>query len=625
MTNIHSRPNDDYIEPKIPSFTEKGIKQESKADEKTPPRVTNKIQDLIKRFENFTAPKTETQDLKNIQFSATPLKESTQENKDFPLSKEAIHETADKTDAVSKQSINSDDQLLAEVNKFEETMVAFEKELTENIEPFPEPASLNNHEIKEKEELEELLKSFEKEIITRTPEEFDALKELEQEIKSLEDMQVKPQQASKEDIKPTEKKVDKKGQVQEKKVLDDKASKPFYTFQNWLTKLSPDEPKLMKLMQRDGKQVELQQKSILSKFLNKFFKNFFKSGRSTETQRALGSILTKIQEAMRSGQTHYVDEHGKEHSLKDLHQNFLKTEYAKNILKNSPAVASKIATYHLAIISNNLRVQKSFNSLYDETSPFFKELNDTYINLITKKPYDGEAMLEFINNLPKNVTSSRVLQKSMEEMSKIELKSQSFIGKTDFKGVNLTKHGLRVLNETFQTEKAFLEDMKKLVGFYEDLLAKNLITEDEFLEMSNGLTDIIEGSNELVNKLAVLDTDLPEADKIKAYYEAFLPANIQGHYESFKIPVKNYENTLAKFTKLSEERPEINKQNEAFANRNAGLFPDSFIIKPLQRITKYPLLLADIQKHVMTPNEALETNVSYLKSFVTAFNASKIY
>lgn len=225
--------------------------------------------------------------------------------------------------------------------------------------------------------------------------------ELSDAIIKFDEPTIQEKAGSQEKIEKADTKKDIPIQVpkETKKIINEKVvtkDNQFATFAEHLKELTSDESKnLKKLTEKEGK-IEVKERSM--QFLKKIFGNFFASGQKPETKKALQTILTAIQSEIKQGHTLYIDAHGDVQSLQQLNDDFLKTNYAQNVIKHSEEIAE--------LCLRSLGADIELKSL--------------------DRPYDGEVTLNFINILLKDSESEKFKNNDLinERLSFIEQNDQ---------------------------------------------------------------------------------------------------------------------------------------------------------------------------------------------------------
>jgi hypothetical protein len=156
----------------------------------------------------------------------------------------------------------------------------------------------------------------------------------------------------------------------------------------------------------------------------------------------------------------------------------------------------------------------------------------------------------------------------------------------------------RVLSEILNTEKSYIEDLKLLIRVYlEPLRGDGGLASSDDLSMIFLNVEIILAVNEEL--LALLETVLPNQNKIDGETEVgnvFL--KIIDFLKMYSFYCSKYKNGIMHSSKCEEKNPMYAKfLKESAENPECkGLFLQDLLIKPVQRLCKYPLLFRELQK-----------------------------
>lgn len=157
-----------------------------------------------------------------------------------------------------------------------------------------------------------------------------------------------------------------------------------------------------------------------------------------------------------------------------------------------------------------------------------------------------------------------------------------------------------VLNEVLKTEEDYVEDLGAILGVYKTpLLTQGLITHEQCNVLFANVHELLE-----LNKEQMLE---PLHARFAAAHENGLPLStvklgdlfitLSEHLKAYTEYCANQPNALAMLKHLKEENGEFsNFDAELQANHSQirGLDMLAFIIKPVQRLCKYPLLIREL-------------------------------
>ncbi|KAJ8290396.1 hypothetical protein GJAV_G00012300 [Gymnothorax javanicus] len=159
----------------------------------------------------------------------------------------------------------------------------------------------------------------------------------------------------------------------------------------------------------------------------------------------------------------------------------------------------------------------------------------------------------------------------------------------------------RVVMEIIETERMYVRDLRSIV---EDYLAHIIDTADlplkpeQVSDLFGNIEDIYEFNSELLQTL-----DMCESDPV-AIAKCFVDKS-----EDFEIYTQyctNYPNSVAALTDCMRSKPLAKFFRDRQASLKRSLPLGSYLLKPVQRILKYHLLLQEIAKHYDPQEEGYE-------------------
>ncbi|KAJ3173283.1 cytochrome c oxidase subunit 1 [Geranomyces variabilis] len=151
---------------------------------------------------------------------------------------------------------------------------------------------------------------------------------------------------------------------------------------------------------------------------------------------------------------------------------------------------------------------------------------------------------------------------------------------------------LSVVYEMIETEADYVRDLELMINYHKPLLQQTL-TPEEINTLFSNTEELVPVNQHLLNRLREkrdADPFLPEVG------DAIVDVS-----ESLKVYTTycgNYPEAMKLVHKLqagAETKDELQKMMNSTEGR--GLSLESFLIKPVQRICKYPLLIRELQKH----------------------------
>lgn len=161
----------------------------------------------------------------------------------------------------------------------------------------------------------------------------------------------------------------------------------------------------------------------------------------------------------------------------------------------------------------------------------------------------------------------------------------------------------KIINEIVQTERDYIDDLELMITvFYKPLLGKGIITMQQQQTIFSNITVIYDISLHILEMLenSILDVDHPRL------------APCFTELASFRKMYSDYCNNQRQSTELvrsleKKSSPFRQLLEEALQNpRLQGLSFLSYIIKPVQRICKYPLLLKELIRREPDPEDNIQ-------------------
>uniref|UniRef100_A0A8C7YWH9 Pleckstrin homology and RhoGEF domain containing G3 n=1 Tax=Oryzias sinensis TaxID=183150 RepID=A0A8C7YWH9_9TELE len=159
----------------------------------------------------------------------------------------------------------------------------------------------------------------------------------------------------------------------------------------------------------------------------------------------------------------------------------------------------------------------------------------------------------------------------------------------------------RVIMEIIETERMYVRDLLIIV---EDYLAciidhpKQLIHPDQVCALFGNITDIYAFNNELLQ-----DLDMCENDPV-AIARCFVEK--REYFDIYTQYCTNYPNSVAALTECLRDKSTAKFFRDRQASLKRTLPLGSYLLKPVQRILKYHLLLQEIAKHFDPEEEGYE-------------------
>lgn len=331
-----------------------------------------------------------------------------------------------------------------------------------------------------------------------------------------------------------------------------------------------------------------------------------------EEVKNIAFIFPKIISAINNNYTYFIHTNNKKYDLRQLVREFLKNEQLKDAIaihklpqemQNSKLLASTLASPMLSMVNENLKYRtmakhmRSWDPLPE--SRIYITLNNSFKELIEKKPYDGNAMFEFIKKLPNIVEQSKRI---------MDLENRSF-GTIAFNvSYNNREEIDKILNNIIETENIFIKDVNKLL---DELNTGSITNDDERKKIISYLLNVKTASTFFTGMFQnPKDKNSITTQLLAQYYNAYSPKNMKKYLEPFFIITHNYEVLKKNLNKM------IKKD-----------FYKNILIKISQRPLFHLGYQEELIKNLPLGNDAaraaLEHNVDYLRAYEDFVRATK--
>lgn len=153
--------------------------------------------------------------------------------------------------------------------------------------------------------------------------------------------------------------------------------------------------------------------------------------------------------------------------------------------------------------------------------------------------------------------------------------------------IKVTDSRSKIVKELIETERRYVQDLETLVKYRNDLISSECLLSEDITMLFPNLTDIIEFQRRF---LVGLECNGIVPSKYQRIGSVFIHAGVEG----FKI----YENwaLLQSFAQdlIKREAPKLKNVSKVIKDPYDLL--NFFLIKPIQRLVKYPLLLSQLLK-----------------------------
>eukprot|EP00013_Stygamoeba_regulata_P001472 CAMPEP_0177631896 /NCGR_PEP_ID=MMETSP0447-20121125/1994_1 /TAXON_ID=0 /ORGANISM="Stygamoeba regulata, Strain BSH-02190019" /LENGTH=546 /DNA_ID=CAMNT_0019133411 /DNA_START=42 /DNA_END=1678 /DNA_ORIENTATION=- len=161
----------------------------------------------------------------------------------------------------------------------------------------------------------------------------------------------------------------------------------------------------------------------------------------------------------------------------------------------------------------------------------------------------------------------------------------------------------KCINEIISTERDYLGDLLHIVEFYRDPM-KAIITEWDANQLFSNVALILGVCREMHSKLVdlvvedehVLDEFATRAIVAKV---CVVFADLSEYLKMYSIYCNNYDTAIIAVNRLSDQQPFRSFFQARFSSVEVGIATlKNYLIKPVQRVCKYPLLLRELEKNV---------------------------
>lgn len=154
--------------------------------------------------------------------------------------------------------------------------------------------------------------------------------------------------------------------------------------------------------------------------------------------------------------------------------------------------------------------------------------------------------------------------------------------------------------EIYQTEKDYICDLELIIDvFIFPLRTMQVVTEQVLYSIFSNLEVLINCNKEMLKELEIV-MDAKTGGDVEIG-EVF--TKLADYFKMYKVFCANQQNSLGAVDQQIKKNPEFKKNLDICHSdpRCKGLFLQSYLIKPIQRVCKYPLLLRELIRY--TPEE----------------------
>lgn len=169
---------------------------------------------------------------------------------------------------------------------------------------------------------------------------------------------------------------------------------------------------------------------------------------------------------------------------------------------------------------------------------------------------------------------------------------------SQFAEIKITDDRSKVFNELIQTERKYISDLELLLEYRNELRNADALSTEQSHVLFPNLSDIVDFHRRL---LAGLECNINVPAKYQRIGSIFVHASNGpfGAYEPWTV------GQIGAMELINREAPNLRKASQLI---DPGFELQSFIIKPIQRLCKYPLLLKELIKSYTDSSDATYFN-----------------
>jgi len=158
------------------------------------------------------------------------------------------------------------------------------------------------------------------------------------------------------------------------------------------------------------------------------------------------------------------------------------------------------------------------------------------------------------------------------------------------------------ITEIYQTEKDYIDDLETMISvFIFPMRTMEVLNEQALYAIFSNLEVLINCNKEMLKELEqVMSTQSVEGGDV---HLGDVFTKLADYFKMYKVFCANQQNSLTSVDQQTKKNPQFKKNLDICHTdpRCKGLFLQSFLIKPIQRVCKYPLLLRELIRY--TPED----------------------
>ncbi|KAI5964187.1 CDC24 [Candida pseudojiufengensis] len=182
--------------------------------------------------------------------------------------------------------------------------------------------------------------------------------------------------------------------------------------------------------------------------------------------------------------------------------------------------------------------------------------------------------------------------------------------------VTITDERSKVFREIIETERKYVQDLELLIKYRNELIEAELLSSEQIHTLFPNLNEIVDFQRKFLNGL---ECNINVPIKNQRIGSVFIHASLG--------PFKAYEPwTIGQLTAIDLINKEIINLKKSSILIDPGFELQSYILKPIQRLCKYPLLLTELIKtspESSTTNKQDNNETSSFKELIMARSAMK--
>ncbi|KAK6205482.1 uncharacterized protein RJT21DRAFT_129494 [Scheffersomyces amazonensis] len=229
-----------------------------------------------------------------------------------------------------------------------------------------------------------------------------------------------------------------------------------------------------------------------------------------------------------------------------------------------------------------------------------KSVYDFLIAVKSKLKFDDEFMFTISNVFSDStndlLTIIRVVNKVLDSKEEARFEIDKDSPQPPIGEVIITDDRSKVVKELIETERKYLQDLELLSKYQKELLEAEILPNEQIHSIFPNLTEIIDFQRRF---LMGLECNINVPYKYQRIGSVFIHAS--------KGPFKVYEPwTVGQLNALDIINKEAVNLKKSSTLLDPGFELQSYVIKPIQRLCKYPLLLKELIKNAP---ESIDSNI----------------